>query len=342
MSVRQEMPGRLLRLLALLQTRREWPGPELAERVGVTARTLRRDIDRLRALDYPVESTGGTGGGYRLGRGGRLPPLVLDDEEAVAVGVALATAASVNPAFGESATRALAKLAQVLPARLRPRLAAAGSVVAAPPRGVPTDDLAAAKDGAGSREGEPRGIDADLLGALAAACRDAEVVSFRYTGRRGASARRVEPQRLLVAEGRWYLTAHDLGPDAPRTFRLDRMGDVTATGHRFVPRPQPDDPVAHLRESFAAASYRYTAHVTVELPESEVRRWVPALPGELTGDGPGRCRARVSADSAELVVQYAASVAAVAAARGARVTVDAGPDVAEPLRSLGATLGATP
>lgn len=340
MSVRQEMPGRLLRLLALLQSRREWPGPELAERVGVTTRTLRRDIDRLRGLDYPVESAGGTGGGYRLGRGARLPPLVLDDEEAVAVGVALATAASVNPALGESATRALAKLGQVLPARLRPRLAAAGSVVVAPSRGVPADDLAVAP--ADSGDGESADVDPELLATLAAACRDAEVVSFRYTGRRGTSARRVEPQRLLAAEGRWYLAAHDLGPDASRTFRLDRMRDVRATGRRFVPRPEPDDPVAHLRESFAAASYRHTAHVTVDLPESEVRRWVPALPGELIADGPGRCRARVSADSAELVVQYAALLAALAAARGAAATVDAGPDVAEPLRRLGATLGATP
>ncbi|GAA1234226.1 YafY family protein [Prauserella halophila] len=346
MSVRQEMPGRLLRLLALLQSRREWPGRELAERVGVTTRTLRRDIDRLRALDYPVESTGGTGGGYRLGRGGRLPPLVLDDDEAVAAGVALAAAASVNPGLGESATRALAKLGQVLPARLRPRLAAAGSVVVAPARGVPADDLPGEPDQSGGPGGDIGGglpaVDPDRLALLAAACRDAEVVSLRYVSRGRDTDRRVEPQRLVVAEGRWYLSAHDLGRDAARIFRLDRMRDVTATGRRFVPRPQSEDPVAQLRESFAAATYRHTAHVTIELPEPEVRRWVPALPGGLSADGPDRCRARVSADSAELVVQYVALLAALAAARGAGVTVEAGPEVTGPLRSLGTTLAATP
>lgn len=348
MSVRQEMPGRLLRLLTLLQGRREWPGPELAERVGVTTRTLRRDVDRLRALDYPVESTGGTGGGYRLGRGGKLPPLVLDDEEALAVGAALATAASVTPALAESATRALAKLGQVMPARLRPKLAAAGSVVAAPPRAVPTDDLPAPVDGAGTAgaasagDARPEGVDPVLLGTLAAACRDAEVITFRYTSRRAETERRVEPDRLVTAEGRWYLMAHDLGRDAPRTFRLDRMREVTVTGRRFPPRPESEEPAARLRESFAAASYRYTAHVTLELPEPEVRRWVPALPGELSADGPERCRARVSADSAELVVQYAALLAAVTAARDVAVTVDAGLEVAEPLRRLGERLTTGP
>src|SRR5690606_22647587 len=150
------MPGRLLRLLSLLQTRREWPGSELARRLGVTTRTLRRDVDRLRALDYPVHSTGGTGGGYRLGQGSRLPPLLLDDEEAVAVGVALATAAAQLPVagLGESATRALAKLAQVLPARLRPRLAAFGAIEAAVSRRVPTDGLGT---GEGATGGPPSG-----------------------------------------------------------------------------------------------------------------------------------------------------------------------------------------
>ncbi|GAA1215335.1 helix-turn-helix transcriptional regulator [Prauserella alba] len=345
MSVRQEMPGRLLRLLSLLQSRREWPGGELAERVGVTTRTLRRDIDRLRALDYPVESTGGTGGGYRLGRGGRLPPLVLDDDEAVAVGVALAAAASVNPDLGESATGALAKLGQVLPARLRPRLAAAGSVAVAPPRGVPVDDLPDGVHADGPARdagvGHP-GVDPDRLALLAGACRDAEVVSLRYVSRGRGTDRRVEPHRLVLAEGRWYLSAHDLRRDAARIFRLDRMRDVTTTGRRFVPRPQSEDPVAQLRASFAAATYRNTAHVTIGLSESEVRRWVPALPGALEAEGPDRCRARVSADSARLVVQYTAMLTAVAAARGAAVTVDAEAAVAEPLRSLGATLSATP
>lgn len=339
MSVREGMPGRLLRLLALLQTRREWPGRELAERVGVTTRTLRRDVERLRALDYPVRSTGGTGGGYRLGRGGRLPPLVLDDEEAVAVGVALATVAAVNSGLVEGATRALAKLGQVLPARLRPRLAAAGSVVAAPPRGVPVDDLPrdAVEGDAGRSTGDP-----ERLGLLSAACRDAEVVALRYDRGRGETERRVCPQRLVAAEGRWYLVAHDLGRDARRTFRLDRIREVSGTGRRFAPLPEPEDPVADLRESFAAATYRHTARVTLELPEPDVRRWVPALPGEMSPDGPDRCRARLSADSAELVAQYAALLAAVAVARGAGVTVDAGPDIAEPLRRLGAALTTTP
>ncbi|OLT40116.1 DNA-binding transcriptional regulator [Saccharomonospora sp. CUA-673] len=330
--MRQEMPGRLLRLLSLLQDRREWPGPELAERLGVTTRTLRRDVDRLRALDYPVRSTGGTGGGYRLGPGSRLPPLLLDDEESVAVGVALATAAGRLPVAGlaDSATRALAKLGQVLPTRLRPRLAAFGAVEAAVSRRVPADDLGAEH------------VDPERLAVLAVACRDAEVVTFGYAGRDGVTDRRVEPHHLVTAEGRWYLLAHDLGRDDWRTFRVDRMSAPAGTGRRFTPRTLPDEPSAYLRASFAGARYRHTATVHIELPVDDVRRRLPAhVPGELVADGAERCHARVSAESVDIVVQYVALVAAVGAGVGGDtgVRIEADGEVAERLRALGHLLG---
>nr|WP_084706069.1 WYL domain-containing protein [Prauserella rugosa] len=357
--MRQEMPGRLLRLLSLLQTRREWPGSELARRLGVTTRTLRRDVDRLRALDYPVHSTGGTGGGYRLGQGSRLPPLLLDDEEAVAVGVALATAAAQLPVagLGESATRALAKLAQVLPARLRPRLAAFGAIEAAVSRRVPTDDLGTedvGTDGLCTEDVGIEDVDPERLAVLAMACRDAEIVSFGYAGRGGVGDRRVEPHHLITAEGRWYLLAHDLGRDDWRTFRVDRMSAPAATGRRFTPRELPAEPAEYLRASFAEATYRHTATVHVDLPVGEVRKRLPTqLPGKLVADGPERCRARLSAESADLVVQYVALVAALGARAGAGagagvgvglgagvgVRVEAEGEVAERLRALGHLLG---
>jgi predicted DNA-binding transcriptional regulator YafY len=313
--------GRLLRLLALLQTRRTWSGAELAERLSVTDRTLRRDVERLRALDYPIESGTGTAGGYRLAAGRNLPPLQLDDDEALAVAIALATAAGGGVAgIEESALRALTKLQQVLPARLRPRLSAlAGTTAAVAPRGAP-------------------GIDPDVLGVLAACCRDDEILDLDYRDRSGGTApRRVEPHHLVVHGGRWYLVAFDPERADWRSFRVDRMADLRPTRRSFVRRLLPaPDPATHLVRSFAAATYRHMARLSVGLSADAVRAGVFAgVPGDVDAVAPGACTVRLTADSVELVVQFVAAVMAL----GAPVTVEeASDEVARRVRELGASL----
>src|SRR3954466_9885333 len=214
-----ETSARLLRLLSLLQARRDWTGTELATRLGVTTRTVRNDIGRLRALGYPVDARPGVAGGYRLGTGGALPPLLLDDDEAVAVVVGLRTAASGSiTGIEESSVRALAKLQQVLPSRLRHRAGAFQAYA-----------LAAPSDG-------PR-VDPDVLTVIAGACRDHERLRFDYQTHGGATSQRsVEPYRLVNDRRRWYLVAWDLGRDDWRTFRIDRMKLRTPTGPRFTSR----------------------------------------------------------------------------------------------------------
>ncbi len=286
----ESMPSRLLRLLSLLQARREWSGAELAARLGVTDRTVRRDIDRLRALDYPVQSAPGTAGGYRLTSGRNLPPLLLDDDEVVAVALGLVTAAGAGvTGVAESAVRALTKLERGLPSRLRPRLAAlGGSAVAVAP-------------------GEAPGVDPAVLAVLASCCRDREIVSFDYRGRAGVdSARRVEPHHLVTMRGHWYLVAYDLERRDWRSFRADRLTRPAPTRHRFVPRKLPaSDPATYLTRSFAVAEYRHSARLEVSLPAEEVRRRVFSnVPGEIESTGADTCTVRLSAESAELVAQY--------------------------------------
>ncbi|WP_394813339.1 helix-turn-helix transcriptional regulator [Streptomyces johnsoniae] len=316
-SARHAMPGRLLRLLSLLQSRRAWAGAELAERLGVSDRTVRRDIDRLRALDYAVESTTGTAGGYRLASGRSLPPLPLDDEEALAVALGLITVAGGGVAGAEeSSVRALAKLERVLPARLRPRLAALGGVaVAVPARGAPR-------------------VDPMVLGVLAACCRDREVLAFDYRGRAGAgSARRVEPHHLVTVQGRWYLIAYDPGREGWRSFRADRIADPLPAHRRFEPRELPaSGPADYLTRSFAAAAYRHTARLLVALGADAVRsRLFVHVPGEIEPLGPDACAVRLSAESAELVTQYIAVLAALGAAVE---LLDASGEVRSGLREL--------
>ena len=203
-----ETSARLLRLLSLLQSRRDWTGAELAERPGVGLRTLRRDIGRLRDLGYPVDATPGAAGGYRLGVGAALPPLLLDDEEAVAVAISLHTATTGSVAgLEETALRALTKLQQMLPSRLRHRISAFHATTVA---------LA----GPGSAADR---VDPDLLTAIAAACRDQRRLRLRYPGRDGVTTRDVEPHRLVHTPRRWYLLAWDLGRGGWRTFRVDRI-----------------------------------------------------------------------------------------------------------------------
>lgn len=316
MSTRSQMPARLLRLLTLLQGRRSWSGAELAERLGVTDRTLRRDIERLRDLDYPVTGTTGAAGGYRLTPGGNLPPLQLDDEEAIAMAIGLAVP---RPGLEDSSMRALVKLEQVLPARLRPQLAAVGSatVPVPDPRGVP--------------------IDPATLALLAGCCREREILTLTYGGGSTSGApRRVEPHHLITVRSRWYLIAYDRERAGWRIFRVDRIGDPRPTRHRFTPREVPGgDPAEYLRASFAAASYRYTARVRVDRPADAVRAGVfGPIPGQFEDETPQSCTVRLSADSLQLVVHYVAAVISL----GANFSLDADPEVAARLRDLGARL----
>ncbi|WP_425568662.1 helix-turn-helix transcriptional regulator [Nonomuraea antimicrobica] len=312
------MPGRLLRLLSLLQSRREWPGAELAERLGVNIRTVRRDIDRLRALDYPVESTTGTAGGYRLAHGRNLPPLLLADDEAIAVAYGLVTAAAGSVAgIGDSSMGALAKLERVLPPRLRSRLSALGrSAVAVPVHDAPP-------------------VDPVVLAVLASCCRDGQVMTFGYLDRAGAgSDRRVEPHHLVTVRGRWYLIAYDPERAGWRTFRVDRIVRARpAPPGRFPPRALPaPDPVTYLTRSFARATYRHTARLRVALGADAVRtRLFAHVPGEIEPRGPDTSVIRLSAESAELVTQY---VAALAALDAAVTLVDASEEVMARLRGL--------
>lgn len=215
-----ETSARLLRLLSLLQSHREWSGSELAGRLGVTARTVRRDVDRLRELGYPVNASPGTGGGYQLGAGAELPPLLLDDEEAVAVAVGLRSAAGQGiDGIGESSVRALAKLEQVLPSRLRRRVGALNAFTVPLLRGP---QLSA--------------VDPGVLTELANACRDAERLRFEYRDHGGAATRRtVEPHRLVCTERRWYLVGWDVDRADWRTFRVDRVTPRPPHGPRFTP-----------------------------------------------------------------------------------------------------------
>ena len=214
--------ARLLSLLSLLQMRREWTGSELAGRLEIDVRTVRRDVERLRSLGYPIESARGVAGGYRLGAGGEMPPLLLDDAEAVAVAVGLRTAASGSVSgIEEASVRALAKLEQVLPSRLRYRVRSLSAATVPLPAG----------DGPV--------VDPGRLTVLAVAIASREQVRFGYQSGDGtASTRLAEPHRLVCAGRRWYLLAYDNDRQDWRIFRIDRIGDLRPTGARTPPRPR--------------------------------------------------------------------------------------------------------
>jgi predicted DNA-binding transcriptional regulator YafY len=254
-----ETSSRLLTLLSLLQARRDWPGSELAHRLEVSGRTIRRDVERLRGLGYPVESITGPAGGYRLRAGTAMPPLLLDDDEAIAIAVGLRTAARASvTGIEETSVRALVKLEQVLPAHLRRRVRALQSATMTLPAGGPT-------------------VDPQTLTVIAAACRDFECVRFAYRGRDGVASRReVEPHSLVNLGRRWYLAAWDRGRQDWRTFRVDRLTGPASTGVRFSPRELPaKDAAAYVSESLSTAPYRYEARVTLQAPVEAVRRKVP-------------------------------------------------------------------
>jgi predicted DNA-binding transcriptional regulator YafY len=255
--------ARLLALLSLLQMRREWTGQELADRLEVGPRTIRRDVEKLRSLGYPIEAAPGVAGGYRLSSGAELPPLLLDDAEAVAVAVGLRTAASGQVAgIEETSVRALAKLEQVLPARLRRRVRALGDATS-------TFTI----------EG-PR-IDADRLATIAGACRDGVRLHFSYVARDGsASQRDTEPAALVYSGYRWYLVAFDLGRDDWRTFRIDRIDPARPLreGARGQRRTVPGgDPADFVKERIRGpAEEGEPGRVRLGLPAAEARRRIPA------------------------------------------------------------------
>lgn len=272
-----ETTERVLRLLGLFETRSVWSGSELTEVLGVTTRTLRRDVMRLRDLGYPVEATPGVGGGYRLGAGGRMPPLLLEEDEVVAVTVALRVGAQGIAAIGEPAVRALTKLDQVMPPRLRGEVAALADATALLPGA--TDD-----------------VDTAVLVVLAHAIRDHVRARFGYTGRTGdVTERDVEPYRLVATGRRWYLLAWDGRREDWRTFRLDRMAGVRASTFRFTPRPAPDA-VEHVRRAVTRAGYGHTVRVRLTADVEAVRRRVPPAYGTATAVGPGVTDLESSAD----------------------------------------------
>ncbi|SHN75349.1 helix-turn-helix transcriptional regulator [Cryptosporangium aurantiacum] len=273
--------ARLLRLLGLLQTHREWTGTALAGELAVTARTVRRDVEKLRALGYPIDAVGGVGGGYRLAAGAALPPLLLDDDEAVAVAVGLRGAASGAAVTGiaESSVRALAKLDQVLPSRLRYRVATlSDAVVSLPGRGP--------------------SVDATTLVTIATAIRDTTRLRFDYTsGTAEATIREVEPYRLVNAGRRWYLLSWDVARTDWRTFRVDRLRVRTPGGPRFAPRPLPtDDLAAYLDDALARAPYRYEAVLVLHGTPDAVRAEVPAWLGVVEERSSDSCTVRIGSD----------------------------------------------
>jgi predicted DNA-binding transcriptional regulator YafY len=285
-----ETSARLLRLLSLLQARRDWAGAELAERLGVSARTVRRDMERLRDLGYPVHATRGVAGGYRLGAGAALPPLLLDDEEAVAVTVGLRTAASGGVVTGieETSVRALAKLEQVLPSRLRHRVnALQAATVTVPMEAVPTVEVAA-------------------LTAIAGACRDRQVLRFDYHDHGGStSLRTTEPHRLVCWGHRWYLLAWDTDRGGWRTFRVDRIRPRTPTGPGFVPRQPPDtDVAAYIARGVWSAGWRHRAVVRLQAPAEAVAARIPPGVGLLEAVDQQTCLLRTGADTLETLAVH--------------------------------------
>ena len=313
-----ETSARLFKLLSLLQTPREWPGPELARRLEVTERTVRNDVARLRDLGYPVDAVRGSVGGYRLVAGTAMPPLLLDDEEAVAVAVSLRTASGGAVAgLEESALRALTKLQQVLPRRLSSRV----------------DALQAHTVRVGPFAPERRGpqVDGGLLAMVAAAARDREVVRFGYADHAGAgSERRVEPYRLVSMGRRWYLVAFDLVREDWRTFRVDRMRETRSVGHRFALRPLPAEDIAgYVAAKTRQVQRKVTATVVVDAPAAEVEQRMGSwTEGSVEVLPDGRSRLRLGGSSPAVVAFWLGVLEA-------DFEVVDSPEVGEAVRRLG-------
>ncbi|OIJ24192.1 helix-turn-helix transcriptional regulator [Nocardioides luteus] len=284
-----ETSARLLRLLSLLQARRDWSGAELAERLEVTTRTVRRDIDRLRALGYPVHATAGTAG-YRLGPGADLPPLLLDDDEAVAVAMGLRTAAGGSiTGIEETSVRALAKLEQVLPSRLRHRINALQSMT------VPLTNIGPTAD-------------PDTLTAIAAACRDSLRLRFDYRTHDGTSSvRTAEPHRLVHTGRRWYLVGWDVDRQDWRTYRVDRLEPRTPTGPRFTPRTPPDPELGgYTSRAVSTAAYRYQGRFTLHVSAETAAERIAPTTAALEPIDEHRCTLRAGSNSLDELAVYVA------------------------------------
>jgi predicted DNA-binding transcriptional regulator YafY len=313
-----DTPARLLQLLSLLQTPREWPGGELADRLRVSRRTVRRDIDRLRELGYPVQATKGAEGGYRLVAGKAMPPLVLDDEEAVAIAVGLrAGAGHAIEGVDEASVRALAKLEQVLPSRLRHRVTT----------------LQAATTPLTSGDGAT--VTPETLTVMASAVAGHERLRFDYRSGDGADTRRhCEPYRLVSTGRRWYLVAYDLDRADWRTFRVDRVAAPSATGARFAPRELPKGGAEeYLKQSmYRRGQDTYTFDVTFAASAAFMATRIPAWLGPPAPVDEHSCRLRATASES---VEWLAVRLAMA---GCEFTVHEPPELIEYVRELGAKL----
>jgi predicted DNA-binding transcriptional regulator YafY len=305
--------ARLLELLSLLQARPQWRASELAERLRITERTVRRDITRLRQIGYPVVADAGRAGGYQLGRGGVLPPLLLTDDESVAVAVGLRTAASGGVAgYDEAAVAALAKLEQMLPAPVRERVLALNAATVLP------------------RTGAGPVIDPDALLTIAQACRRAERIRFGYRdGSGNLTDRRVEPYGLVNVDRRWYLVARDLDRQDWRTFRLDRMTAPGLTGHRFV-RTESPDAGAMVAQGLSHAPYRWQAVVALKTDRQTAEAEIPRTMGTVEAVA-GETILRLGANEVEWLARYLAGLPFDAEVRSP-------PEVRTALRRLGRRL----
>ncbi|WP_377267362.1 helix-turn-helix transcriptional regulator [Peterkaempfera sp. SMS 1(5)a] len=308
--------SRLLRLLSLLQARQDWTGPELGRKLGVTARTIRRDVDRLRELGYPVHATPGATGGYRLGAGAALPPLLLDDEEAVAVAVGLRMAAGGSVAgTAESSVQALAKLGQVLPSRLRRRV----------------DALHNAMEWLTGPDGPD--VDAESLTVVASACRDRMRLRFDYQDHGGTQSRRAaEPHRLVCTGPRWYLVAWDTGRADWRSFRMDRLTDPVPTGPRFEPRKLPQEAAQWLAGRVSTEAFRHRARVTLHAPAAMVEAWTGPTYGQVEPVDQHSCVLRTGSNSLD-------DLAARLTRYGVDFEVHEPPELAEHIRLVAERLG---
>ena len=310
-----ETSARLLHLLSLLQMRREWTGAALADRMTVTERTVRRDISKLRSLGYPISASPGIAGGYQLGSGAQLPPLLLDDDEALAVALGLAAVATGPVAgIGEASVRALAKLEQVLPGRLRPKFSALRLSVSV---------LA----------GNAASVDPQTLTALSGAIAEQRVVSFRYAAAGAAPGRRlVEPYKLVSTGRRWYLAAWDLERQDWRTFRMDRCQSIPSLRERYFPRPLPaKDMAAYVQDSITRFPYRYDVVLRLAVPLSELQERIPPEAAALEEDGPGHTILRGGWDSLDMPLMRLAGL-------GLEFEILAPPEMRDRARSAAALL----
>lgn len=305
--------ARLLRLLWLLQSRRYWSGAELSERTEVDARTVRRDIDRLRELGYAVEASPGLGGGYQLKAGSSLPPVLLDDEEAVTVAVAVRAAASSVGKMEETAVRLLAKLDQLLPSRLRKRASALHSVTIslARPEAAPS---------------------IDVLTQIAGACRDHVKLGINYRDRAGnVTSRVVEPLRLVHTGRLWYLVAWDAQRRDWRTFRMDRVARLASTGPQFTPRNFPGDIAEYVSRSIRQVPYRYRMRIKLQGSVTELAKRIPSWCGVLEALDEESCTLSTGADSIE-------ALAAQVILTGTDFAILDAPELVAELREIAARL----